>query len=190
MRAMTAISLFLVGISTSAFGQTANFKCPPAGTTVEYSETSVTKWLGAEANFCRVESKNRRGEVTTSDWYAPTATRGSNQSGAWVDQMKPSRLWPLTVGKKISARYTGANTLGSGTGVWDFTISVDGYEKVTTPAGTFDAFVVTNKQESLSGNFKSTWRNWYAPEAGVTVKFEYSNNQGSSSKGDAISIKR
>lgn len=190
MRATIAISLFVAGLSTSAFGQAANFKCPPAGTTVEYSDTSVAKWLGAEASFCRTENKNRSGEVTTSNWYAPTASSRSDRSSAWVDQMKPSSLWPLTVGKKISARYTGENTLGTGTGVWDFTISVDGYEKVTTPAGTFDTFVVTNRQESLSSNFKSTWRQWYAPEPGVTVKFEYSNNQGTSSKGDAISIKR
>ena len=45
-------------------------------------------------------------------------------------------------------RYDGSSgSGGSFQGTWYDTVTADGYEKVTTKVGTFDAFVVTKKKK-------------------------------------------
>ena len=63
------------------------------------------------------------------------------------------------------------------------TATVDAYEKVTTPAGTFDAYRIVqhgtltqpSTQIGPSPTFDSQYRetNWYAPAAKLSVKYEY-----------------
>jgi len=56
--------------------------------------------------------------------------------------------------------------------------------------GVFDVFVITRQEEALSHKYRSTFRQWYAPEPGVTVKFAFSDNQGASRSGEAIAVRR
>jgi hypothetical protein len=164
--------------------------CPPPGTVVEFSDSQRTTWLAQEAKFCRLQQKGRDGQETARNWYAPTAILSASGTQTWADQVKPWTLWPLAVGKKITARYDGPSTTASYSGSWSQTITVEKYEKITTKAGTFDTFVVLSEQDGISHRFKSSFRQWYAPEAGVTVKFDYSDSGGAKVIGEATSIKR
>ena len=63
-------------------------------------------------------------------------------------------------------------------------------ERVTTKAGTFDAFVVTYRVQGISSSFKSTNKQWYAPVPGVIVKFDYSDSNAQTRRGEAVAIKQ
>lgn len=190
MQTMLMVGAVALAWSTTAVAQTASFKCPPAGTLVEYSDGSWTKWGEGQSQYCRLTNRLQNGNETVWDWYAPTALRRTDQTTAWIEQVKPSSLWPLSVGKKLAARYNGPGIQGNISIVSDIAISVDAYERVTTNAGVFDAFVLTHRQDAISGSYKSTGKQWYAPDPGIIVKFEYADNTGAARKGEAVSVKR
>ena len=71
------------------------------------------------------------------------------------------------------------------------TLTVEKAEKITTKAGTFDIFLVVYEVEGLLPNhFKSSLRQWYAPEPGVTVKWTYSDNRAHKRSLEATVIRR
>jgi hypothetical protein len=175
-------------VSLGAAAQTAPFKCPQPGLVAEYSNNSVATWVGQEGNYCKRDQVNSRGERLTDFWFAPAFWFGSTQMNKLPEQLKPWTLWPLAVGKKISTRFEGYNSSG-GQGSWDVTLSVDSYEKITTKAGTFDAFVVSRVDESLTNRFKQTIRQWYAPALGITVKTSTTDNRGTSTSNELVRVR-
>ena len=171
--------------------QTAEFKCPSPGTIVEFSDGQRTTWVGQEGNVCRLQQKRADGTEAATNWYAPTALLPAGASSAWATQVKPSTLWPLSVGKKISARYDGPGQDPGFSGSWTIAITVEKYETVTTKAGTFGAFVVMFQSDQIGRSFRTVFRQWYAPDPGVTVKFEFSTaNDTQRRSGEAVSIRR
>lgn len=177
-------------ISLEAVAQTAQFKCPAPGTIVEFSDGQRTTWVGQEGKFCRLQQKGRDGTEAARNWFAPAAILTAAGSQTWADQLKPWTLWPLAVGKKITARYDGPGTNPGFSGSWAHTITVEKFEKITVKAGTFDTFVVAFEQDGISHRLKSTFRQWYAPEPGVSVKFDFNENQLTKISAEAVSIKR
>lgn len=175
----------------AAWGQTAAFKCPKPGLVVQYEDGTITQALSEGQNSCRLTGKRPNEDAVVFDWYAPLAfvSTTSTNGHSWLQQVKPSTLWPLAVGKKLSARYDGANNTGTSDGSWNFTFTVEKYERITTKAGSFDTFLITRTQEGIGRPFKEKWSQWYAPELGYHVRYDYSNNQGRTNKGDAVSIK-
>lgn len=173
----------------AAWGQTAAFKCAKPGTVVQNDDGTVLEAISQGPDYCRISFKNRSGETAQFDWFAPSATISPAGSRSWIEQTKPQTLWPLAVGKKISARFDGANNAGNNHGSWTFAWTVERYERVTTKAGTFDTFLVTRTQDAIGGSFKEKISLWYAPEPGVVVKQEEWTNQGKSNRREAASIK-
>ena len=76
------------------------------------------------------------------------------------------------------------------TGSWKHVLTIERYERVATRAGTFDAFVVSFEQDGISHRYKGTFRQWYAPAPGVTVKFDLADSDGSNLSAEAVSIHR
>lgn len=191
MRAMSVALVLSTFIGGNAMAQTAEFKCAKPGIVVEFSNGTRTTWQGAEGNYCKLLSKPPTGDEFASIWYAPTLSLRADQSRAFADQIKPWTLWPLSVGKKITGRYDGVGSNpGFGAGSWINTITVDSYEKLTTKAGTFDVFVVSKSEEAISHKYRSTFRQWYAPALGATVKFTFADNQGANRAGEATAIRQ
>lgn len=190
MRTVFAIvALATMSFSASTVAQTASFKCAVPGTTVEFSDGQRTTWVGQEGNKCRLQQKRRDGTEVVNYWFAPAALLSAAGTQVWADQLKPWTLWPLTVGKKIEGRYDGPSSTAGGTGSWLHKLTVEKTERITTKAGAFDTFVVAFEQEGISHRWKSVLRQWYAPAPGVSVKFDYSDSQTQTGKGEAISIK-
>lgn len=175
-----AIGLLLnAAACLSAAAQTAEFKCPKPGTTTEQADGGRVVWQGQEGNYCTRHVKTRTGDEYPDRWYAPTLTQRSDRSLAFAEQVKPWTLWPLSIGKKLTARFDGVGSnVGFGSGSWIQTVTVDAYEKVTTKLGTFDVFVVTRNEEAISHRYKSTQRQWYAPALGLPVKTTFTDSQG------------
>ena len=105
--------------------------------------------------------------------------------------MKPGALWPLTVNKTISARYFGPSQRSPKNLVTiDLSYRVERYERVDTPAGSFDAFLVVARQKAFGGADETILREWYAPALGVIVKYDYRQPDGAGMVAEATSIER
>lgn len=92
------------------------------------------------------------------------------------------QLFPLQVGKAVSftRRWAGE--------AWRDRIEVVASERVTVPAGTFDAFVLLRVSEQVNSDWRAEQRTWYAPELGWVVKFEGYNNKGAGERWQAVSF--
>lgn len=51
--------------------------------------------------------------------------------------------------------------------------TIEGYERVTVPAGTFDTVILVMRTRSLTGNWLGHERWWYSPQAKNYVRMEY-----------------
>lgn len=169
---------------------TGKVRCPASPVTVKFDNGATVTWIGQEGNACVRELRLSSGDTTRQLWYAPGFTMAANTSSAFVDQLKPSKLWPLKVGETLTGRFDGPGLDPSFMGSWVYKVTVDDYKKFFTHAGDFDVFVVTREEESIGGTFKSKLREWYAPSLGVSVRTAYGDNDGVSGVQEAVSIKR
>jgi hypothetical protein len=119
----------------------------------------------------------------TETWSAP----GVVQTGAVFDnetrRFEPPLIrykYPLTVGERWSQRMRDLNNKDPGPyGGISRTVNVGGYEKVTVPAGTFDAIRLQVYMRLDDETFwrwptDCTYTLWYSPALGVTVREEKS----------------
>jgi hypothetical protein len=81
-------------------------------------------------------------------------------------------LAPFQVGRKITFQSSGASVRGTD-GSWFYEVSIERFEKVTTEAGTFSAFVILWSEKTFARNGLWQSRYWYSPDVNHTVKFEY-----------------
>ena len=85
--------------------------------------------------------------------------------------------FPLEVGKKWDFKYNYASKTNESKGRVRQDVEIVAYEKVTVPAGSFDAFRIESKgfwnndATRASGRSKSVY--WYAPAARTVVRTEY-----------------
>ncbi len=86
-------------------------------------------------------------------------------------------LIPLQVGKKVSFQYAAADDRGANV-TWTITVSVEKYEQVTTPAGTWSCFVMLQTDQILAGTGTWEYRWWYCPDIRYLAKFEFRTVQG------------
>lgn len=154
--------------SSAGLAQTAAFKCPDKGTTFVtrgdgLDTTSVA--TGQDGNVCLSERRDSNGKtmVLREHWAIIGSVDAAGESYARGIDLKS--LWPLKVGKTISGTVNGVGHDGKPytTAV---TITVAAYEKVTVPAGTFEAFrVEERKAEDRTPRIR-----WWAPALGITIK--------------------
>ncbi len=104
------------------------------------------------------------------DWTTLTATDGSR-----IQRDQGSLRFPMTVGSSWPA--THPSVLDT---VWQDTYTVTAYEKVTVPAGTFDAFRIEGTESNLSkGQARSVvsgtghFTVWYASEVKWHIKISW-----------------
>ena len=84
---------------------------------------------------------------------------------SYVRGLDLKSLWPLKVGNTISQTVNGTGYDGKPYAT-KVTITVTGYEKVTVPAGTFDAFRIDERKD---GDTAPRTR-WWAPAVAMAVK--------------------
>lgn len=165
--AAMAAAAALSCLSAAAHAQTADFKCPAKGTSFVTRGDGVdtrNTVTGMEANTCLVEQvSNGKTVMLREHWGLIGSVDAAGES--YVSGLDLKALWPLKVGNKIDQTVKGVGYDGKPytTAV---TITVVAYEKVTVPAGTFDAFRVEERKAGDAAPRTS----WWAPAVAMSVK--------------------
>lgn len=155
----------------------AAFRCPPAGTVVEYEAGRTITYLAQEQpDACLITN----GARTQSMIYnlVPADRRAANA----LRSVLP-KLWPLQVGKSVLSErapfLTGDDDIDKKflTSV-DETITVLRSERLITPAGAFDTYVIERAYSSAYANSIGRYYYWYEPRNGLLLKGLYERDSG------------
>lgn len=164
---LSAALVAAISVGSAAVAQTAEFKCPDKGTIFVTRSGGVdeqTVATGQEGDAC---TSRRTSGGTAMVLREHSGLVGSVDAAgeSYVRGLDLKSLWPLKVGNKISQPVNGIGHDGKPY-TTTVTITVAAYEKVTVPAGTFDAFRVEERKADDS----APRIRWWAPEVSTTVK--------------------
>lgn len=155
-------------------GAEANLLYAVPGTKIELanlangtaSETRITVAAPQGARGTYIGADGQQGAFYPGCWGCGT--------GMTIEEAKYAQLWPLETGKQVVFLRTAPD--GQKARVQ---IQVAGTEDVTTPAGTFEAWILDGRIETISGpRYSAQVRAWWAPNPGWVVKAEGGDSQG------------
>ena len=151
------------------------------GQKTRWEETHEIMAIGADGITVRVTQKGDTIDVTrTEQWAAPGRV---NIGAVCNDQTRRFATplqrfdFPLAAGKVWNQRVDNFNEFTRATGSINHWVRVRGWEKVTTPAGTFDALsmqVIMRLDDDEFWRFATecNFAVWYAPAVGGSVREE------------------
>jgi hypothetical protein len=163
-----------------ATAQTMDFACPLPGTVFVFDSGTQVVAKGTDKDDCLMDVAGGAPFRMRSLLFTNPAPDGSD-STAFIAALKPERLWPLEVGKRIEATYSG--TTGSGAkGTWTYVLTVARRQTLTGPDGKpFDTFVV-EMNEAGQNSYRSVSRWWISPEVKYLIRFDSSDSNNVSSR--------
>jgi hypothetical protein len=163
-----------------AAAQTMDFACPLPGTIFVFDSGTQVVAKGQDKDDCLMDVAGGAPFRMRSLLFTNPAPDGSD-STAFIAALKPERLWPLEVGKRIEATYSG--TTGSGAkGTWTYVLTVARRQTLTGPDGKpFDTFVV-EMNEAGQNSYRSVSRWWISPEVKYLIRFDSSDSNNVSSR--------
>lgn len=154
----------------------AAFRCPAKGTTITFQDGRSATALERRDDTCV--------------YAVGTATEARIFSLSRQDQPRAERfrhamatLWPLEVGKSAVADHdlnlTGDDDIDRkfATEIKE-TITVLRSERLTTPAGTFDTYVIERAYEMIFRHTHGRYLLWHEPNSGVVLKGVLDHAQG------------
>lgn len=167
-------TLVVDGVSYDTFrfetGTDRTIESAPGLSTRTVTETTVWASVSDGANV-RITTNS------TSTSTFPGIPPSSSTSETTYSPPCPHYAWPFEVGDAWSNECTGTTTTSGPTGpttttsTTNTTVRVLRAERVTVPAGSFDAFVLESTTSSDdSGEDGTTTTSWYSPEACASVK--------------------
>lgn len=140
---------------TGSFGKTTAYQTNRA--------RGEQTWQGRKVRAIELPQGLRLSDGEKGDWLA--MVQGDKTLVTWEPSLGYD--WPLTVGKSFNRNYRVVNHVSKQTTDIQSTMTVQAYEDVTVPAGTFKAFRILYTDslgvESLS---------WYCPDAAAWVKIQ------------------
>ena len=123
---LAAVLLAALLPSAMASAQTMDFACPDPGTTFTFDSGTKMVARGTEGMDCTMEIVGGTPFKVRALLFDNPAPDGSDTS-AFIAALKPERLWPLQVGKKIEACYSaGGQNLELRPDAWRATRSAPG----------------------------------------------------------------
>ena len=167
MKSIIAAVILSATFAGEALAQTAEFKCPASGSQFTYragASERVNTATGQDGDVCLLSSTwDGKTEALRVHWGLVGSVDAQGETFARGLDMKS--LWPLKVGNKITNT---VSVIGRDGKSYTSTVTmvVAAYEKVTVPAGTFDAFRV---EESKAGTDAKNIH-WWAPALAYSVK--------------------
>ena len=165
-------SLLLTALlpSVMASAQTMDFACPDPGTTFTYDSGTKVVARGRDGMDCNMEIAGGKPD-------------GSNTS-AFIAALRPERLWPLQVGKKIEADFS------AGGRSWHYILTVARYEKRTGPGDALiDTFVIEMNEQGDKGE-RAISRWWISPDDKYAIRFDFSDGAGKANRALVSSVSR
>jgi hypothetical protein len=168
--------------AAAASAQTMEFGCPNPGTTFVFDSGVNIVARGRDGMDCTMEVAGGAPFKIRALLFANPAPDGSDTS-AFIAALKPERLWPLEIGKKIEATYH------AGGKSWTYILSVVRYEKRMGPGDAlFDAFVIEmNEQGDKDQRSVSRW--WVSPVEKYVLRFDWSNSTGGANRAVVTEVK-
>jgi len=167
MKSVALIALFATFAAGSVCAQTASFQCPASGTQFSYKGDGLEKVntaSGQDGTVCLYASLSN-GKTETLRVHGGLVGSIDAQGESFAKGLDLKALWPLKVGNKITNTVTIVGRDGKSY-TSTVTMTVVAYEKVTVPAGTFDAFrVEESKAESNRRDI-----HWWAPAVSASIK--------------------
>ena len=188
MKSVALAALLATAVAGSACAQTASVQCPTSGTQFSYKGDGFEKVntaSGQDGTVCLYDSHSN-GKAETLRVHGGLVGSVDAQGESFAKGLDLKALWPLKVGNKITNTVTVVGRDGKSY-TSTVTITVTAYEKVTVPAGTFDAFrVEESKADSNSRNV-----HWWAPAVSASVKEAFPDwrNAGKTITLDLVSLK-
>lgn len=154
--------------SAAANAQTMDFACPDPGTTFTYDSGTKVVAKGRDGMDCTMEIVGGKPYKLRALLFDNPAPDGSDTT-AYINALKPERLWPLAVGKKIEADFT------SGGKTWHYILSVVRAEKRTGPGDAMiDTFLIEMQEQGPAGQ-RSVSRWWISPADKFAIRYDYSD---------------
>jgi hypothetical protein len=156
-----------IDVSGSApMGFAAPFRCPPRGTTLVTTTGGFSVFYGAapqDAEACLVQLPNRtEPRPYLFQIWAPDTTYAQQMRSAW------RQLAPFTQDKLVEFTSAGSDSLSQ----WRFVVRSRGFQQISVPAGTFQAYVFEISEEGFGGNtFKAMSRWYFDSRTWVPVRF-------------------
>ena len=178
-----SLAFAVAGFAPLASAQTMEFGCPTPGTTFIFDNGDNIVARGRDGMDCTMEVVGGGPLKVRALLIDNPAANGSN-TAAFIAALRPERLWPLEVGKKIEATYrVGGRT-------WNYILSVARFERRMGPGDAlFDAFVVEMNEQGDKGE-RSISRWWISPVEKYALRFDASNSNGTANRAVVTSIKR
>jgi hypothetical protein len=176
-----AFATLLMPIAAQA--QTMDFGCPEPGTIITYDSATKVIAKGRDGFDCLMENVGGKPYRLRALLFDNPAAGGQDMS-AFIAALKPERLFPLQVGKKVEADYS------AGGRSWHYVLSVAKHEKREGPGGRLvDAFLVEMTEQG-SKNERGVSRWWIAPAYNFAFRFDYSDGAGTANRALVTSISR
>jgi hypothetical protein len=180
-----ALAFALTLIASPSFAQ--DFHCPKPGTRLSFNTNSPIEILGQEGLSCLVKAEGGK---------TFRMLLGINSDHFWADN-HVEKLFPFKVGNEVEytssadSSHVAANLLELTIVYYQDNVKVLREEKLATKVGTFDTWVIEDRQISrsrMNGTWVTTY--WWAPELGYTVKktFEVRAGLGSDSSFEIASL--
>ncbi len=169
-------------LAGTASAQTMEFGCPKPGTTFTFDSGATMTARGQEGTDCVMQKSAGPAVKVHALLFDNPAPDGSDIS-AFIAALKPERLWPLAIGKKIEASYS------AGGSNWTYILTVVRFEKRAGPGDAlFDAFVIEMNEQGDKGQ-RSVSRWWVSPVENYVLRFDWSNGTGNANRAVVTSIK-
>ncbi|WP_353859658.1 hypothetical protein [Azospirillum formosense] len=146
----------------------AAFRCPAKGTTITFQDGRTATALDRHDDTCVYAV----GTTTETRIYSMSRT---DQPRAERFRQAMAKLWPLEVNKQAVADHdlilTGDDDIDKkfSTEIEE-TITVLRSERLTTPAGTFDTYVIERAYKMLLRRTHGRYLLWYDPNTGIVLK--------------------
>jgi hypothetical protein len=180
---LAAILLTTLLPSTLASAQTMDFACPDPGTTFAYDSGTKVVARGRDGMDCNMEIVGGKPYKLRALLFDNPAPDGSNTS-AFIAALRPERLWPLQVGKKIEADFS------AGGRSWHYILTVAQYEKRTGPGDALiDTFVIEMNEQGNKGE-RAISRWWISPAYKYAIRFDFSDGAGKANRALVTSVNR
>ena len=188
IRGMKLPALFSTLLAASVFSgaasaQTMEFACPDPGTTFTYDSGVKVVARGREGMDCTMDRVGGKPFKLRALLFDNPSADGADLT-AYIAALRPERLWPLEVGKKIEASYR----VGGGT--WTYTLAVARYERRTGPGDKMiDTFMIEMNEHGDKGQ-RSLSRWWISPADKFAIRYDFSDGAGKADRAVVTEVSR
>jgi len=181
--ALPILALAACLVANAATAQTMAFACPEPGTTFAYDSGVKVIARGRSGFDCNMERVGGRPYNLRALLLDNPSPDGVDTS-AYIDALRPERLWPLEVGKRIEAKYS------TGGGTWTYTLAVVRTEKRTGPGDALiDTFVIEMQERGDKGG-RSLSRWWISPADKFAIRYDFSDGAGKANRAVVTAVTR